>query len=92
MTRLIIPWKTALASDPSTLPTSTETASSNNVHEVSKEDNDQSANNVITTEEQIEAFHIIRALLRDTVSVKRIAMRDVQSYCGILLDDNRKPI
>jgi hypothetical protein len=27
------------------------------------------------------------------VAVKRIALRDVQSYCGVLLDDNnRKPI
>ena len=31
--------------------------------------------------------------MRQVVDVKRIAMRDVQSYCGILLDDtNRKPI
>lgn len=85
--------KTALASDPSSLPTSTETTTSSAVQDAPKEDGDQSANNIITTEEEIEAFHIIRALLRDTVSVKRIAMRDVQSYCGILLDDNnRKPI
>lgn len=48
---------------------------------------------VITTEEEIEAFHIIRAILRETVSVKRIVLRDVQTYCGILLDDNnRKPL
>jgi predicted type IV restriction endonuclease len=46
-----------------------------------------------TTEAEIEAFHVIRAILRETISVKRIVMRDVQSYCGILLDDNnRKPI
>jgi predicted type IV restriction endonuclease len=46
-----------------------------------------------TTEEEREAFHLIRAILRDTVSVKRIAMRDAKSYCAILLDDNnRKPI
>jgi hypothetical protein len=48
---------------------------------------------VITTEEETEAYHIIRAILRETVPVKRIVMRDVQRYCGILLDDNnRKPI
>ncbi len=46
-----------------------------------------------TTEEEREGFHIVRALLRDTVDVRRIAHRDVQSYFGILLDDNnRKPI
>lgn len=46
-----------------------------------------------TTEEEREGFHIVRALLRDTVDVRRIVHRDVQSYFGILLDDNnRKPI
>jgi predicted type IV restriction endonuclease len=48
---------------------------------------------VTTTEEEREAFYIVKAILRDAIDVKRIAMRDVQSYCGILLDDNnRKPI
>jgi hypothetical protein len=48
---------------------------------------------IVTTEEELEAYHIIRAILRETIGVKRIVMRDVQSYCGILLDDNnRKPI
>ena len=34
-----------------------------------------------------------KAIVRSAVDVKRIAMRDTQSYCGVLLDDNnRKPI
>lgn len=46
-----------------------------------------------TTMEELEAFHSIKALLRDIVSPRRIFMRDAQSYCAILLDDNnRKPI
>ena len=48
---------------------------------------------VVTTAEESEAYHIVRAILRETVAVKRIVLRDVQSYCGILLDDNnRKPL
>lgn len=48
---------------------------------------------VITTEDEIEAFYIIRAILREAIAVKRIVLRDRQTYCGILLDDNsRKPI
>jgi predicted type IV restriction endonuclease len=48
---------------------------------------------VVTTDEEREAYLVIKAILRDLVDVRRIAMRDVQSYCGILLDDNnRKPI
>lgn len=48
---------------------------------------------VITTPEEMEAFYIIRAILCSTINVSRITIRDNQSYCGILLDDNnRKPI
>lgn len=48
---------------------------------------------VATTEEEHEAFHMVKAILRREVDPKRIIMRDTQSYCGVLLDDNnRKPI
>ncbi len=48
---------------------------------------------VVTTELETEGFHIVRAILRELVSSKRIVMRDAQSYCAILLDDNnRKPL
>jgi hypothetical protein len=48
---------------------------------------------IVTTAEEIEGFHIVRAILRDVIPVKRIHMRDALSYCAILLDDNnRKPI
>lgn len=50
-------------------------------------------NKVVTTEEEHEGFHLVKAILRKTVDPKRIIMRDTQSYCGVLLDDNkRKPI
>jgi hypothetical protein len=48
---------------------------------------------IVTTAEEIEGFHIVQAILRDVVSPRRIIMRDAQSYCAILLDDNnRKPV
>lgn len=48
---------------------------------------------IVTTEEEIEGFMIVKAIVRNAVDVKRVAMRDNQSYCGVLLDDNnRKPI
>lgn len=47
----------------------------------------------VTTAEEIEAFYTVRAILRGLIPLKRIIMRDAQSYCAILLDDNnRKPI
>lgn len=48
---------------------------------------------IVTTDEEVEAFHIVRSIIRTKVEVKRIIARDTQSYYGILLDDNnRKPI
>ncbi|MBE9012575.1 type I restriction enzyme HsdR N-terminal domain-containing protein [Pseudanabaenaceae cyanobacterium LEGE 13415] len=48
---------------------------------------------VVTTEEELEGYHIVKSILRETVDLKRVAYRDVQSYFGILFDDNnRKPI
>ena len=48
---------------------------------------------IVTTAEEIEGLHIVRSILRGVVSPRRIVMRDNQSYCAILLDDNnRKPV
>lgn len=48
---------------------------------------------IVTTAEEIEGLHIIRSILREVVSPRRIVMRDNLSYCAILLDDNnRKPV
>lgn len=50
-------------------------------------------NKIITTEEEREAFYIIKAIVGARVKASRIFMRDKESYCGILLDDNnRKPV
>ncbi|WP_370588655.1 restriction endonuclease [Pseudonocardia sp. C8] len=48
---------------------------------------------VVTTDDEIEGFQIVRAIVCSEVSVDRVAARDTQTYFGILLDDNnRKPI
>lgn len=49
--------------------------------------------NVVTTQEELEGFYTVRAIVRSLVPAKRVVMRDAQSYCAILLDDNnRRPI
>lgn len=54
---------------------------------------DEPVSKVTTTEDEHEGFHLVKAILRREVDPKRIIMRDTQSYCGVLLDDNnRKPI
>jgi hypothetical protein len=47
----------------------------------------------ITTEEELEGYRIVRAIVCSEVSIVRIVARDTKTYFGILLDDNnRKPI
>ena len=54
---------------------------------------DEETSKVITTEEELEGFRIVVAILRRKITTERIVHRDTQSYFGILLDDNnRKPI
>lgn len=48
---------------------------------------------IVTNPEEIEGLHIVRSIVRQVISPRRVVMRDAQSYCAILLDDNnRKPI
>ncbi|TDQ29731.1 type I restriction endonuclease [Tenacibaculum caenipelagi] len=48
---------------------------------------------IVTTEEEMEAYRIVVAILRKKIQVERVAYRDTQSYFGVLLDDNnRKPL
>lgn len=48
---------------------------------------------IVTTQEEIDAYNIIRAIGAEIVSPAQIVMRDAKSYCAILFDDNnRKPI
>lgn len=55
--------------------------------------NKSSENTSIFTEEERQAYYMIKAILHKVVVPSRVFYRDAQSYCGILLDDNnRKPI
>lgn len=57
------------------------------------QDRDETEDKILTTLEELEGYHIVRAVVRSVVDAKRIVQRDAQSYFGVLLDDNnRKPI
>lgn len=45
---------------------------------------------VETTDEEIEAFFVVKSILRTIVDSNRITHRDAQSYFAILLDDNNR--
>lgn len=57
--------------------------------ETAREEDEES----VTTEEEVEAFMIVRAIAARIVPVSRVVMRDAKSYCAIIMDDsNRNPI
>lgn len=54
---------------------------------------DVAGDDILTTEEEIEGFHIVKSIIRTIITPERIVHRDTKSYFGILVDDNnRKPI
>ncbi|MFP8488113.1 type I restriction endonuclease [Gracilimonas sp. Q87] len=60
---------------------------------VSEEELESKDNGIETTEEEIEGYHIVKAIVSEVVSPSRVHHRDTKSYMGILLDDNnRQPI
>lgn len=57
-------------------------------HLQSEQENDDGK--VVTTEEEMEGFLIVKTILRQTVNPSRVFYRDAQSYFAILLDDNNR--
>lgn len=48
---------------------------------------------IVTTQEEIEGYLTVKAILRKVVDIERITHRDALSYFAILFDDNnRKPV
>ena len=46
---------------------------------------------IVTTQEEIEAFYIIRSILRQHINSERITYRDAKQYFSVFIDDsNRK--
>ena len=59
----------------------------------SEDDEQKDESEIITTLEELEGFHIVKAITRAVSEAPRITHRDTKSYCGILVDDNnRKPL
>jgi predicted type IV restriction endonuclease len=50
-------------------------------------------NEIVTTEDEIEGYLMVKSLLRGVIDTNRVIIRDAKSYCAVLLDDNnRKPL
>lgn len=48
----------------------------------------EDVNKVITTNEEIQFYQIVRSLIMEHVELGRISYRDTESYFNVLLDDN----
>lgn len=54
---------------------------------------EQKPQELVASSDEVEAFQIIRAILREAIDPRRIFLRKAQSYSTVLLDDsNRKSI
>ena len=61
--------------------------------ETTQPDITEPASKIVTTDEELESFYIIRGILSEFAPVEDIVHRDTESYFGILYrDNNRKPI
>ncbi len=64
------------------------------VKELSEEINENETENnieickIVTTFEELEAFAIIKSILRSEINLDRITSKDTESYFGVLLDNN----
>jgi predicted type IV restriction endonuclease len=48
---------------------------------------------IVTTEEELQGYYIIKSILAGMIDLNRVAYKDVQSYFGVLLDNKTtKPI
>lgn len=87
----------ALGSGPGAEPgdeVATEPAETDDQNAGDQEPDDQDASPVIvTTDEELEGYRIVKAIACGEVTPDRVAGRDAKSYFAVLLDDNnRKPI
>ncbi len=75
------------------MPTDVERPNTASAPQAALDDGDEPQGDIVTTEEEIEGYSIIRAICCSEVPAKDIVMRDAKSYCAVLYqDNNRKPI
>jgi hypothetical protein len=57
---------------------------------ISIEQNLEDISKINTTDEELEAFMIVKTILRQKIPATRITYRDAQSYFAVFLDDNNR--
>ncbi|MEM1309397.1 MAG: type I restriction endonuclease [Cyanobacteria bacterium P01_D01_bin.44] len=63
------------------------------VQDQTSEDTLEDDEGIVTTNEELEGYHIVRAILSEVVESDRVTHKDTKSYMNVLLDNNSwKPI
>ena len=57
---------------------------------ISVEQNLEDISKINTTDEELEAFMIVKTILRQKIPATRVTYRDAQSYFAVFLDDNNR--
>ncbi|TDR32017.1 type I restriction endonuclease [Hydromonas duriensis] len=53
-------------------------------------DLEENNNEIVTTEDELEAYRIIKSIASEATQASRVYLRDSKSYCAIILDDNNR--
>jgi hypothetical protein len=51
---------------------------------------DDPGNGIVTTDEELEGYRIVRAIVCSEVAATRVVYRDAKVYFAVLLDDNNR--
>lgn len=70
-----------------------ETEETQQAQQLDDADRKDDSNGIVTTEEELEGFYIVKSILRNVIDSNRIIHKDSKSYFAIFVDgNNRKPI
>lgn len=57
-----------------------------NIQEIEQEQETSNSSQIITTEEEIQSYYIVKSILRGHIDINRISYKDTASYFGINID------
>jgi hypothetical protein len=78
--------KSALASEQSDAAQAGEQSD----QQESGEDDSKGGRTIETTQDEMDGYFIVKSIVREVIDAHRVTMRDTQSYCGVLIDDNSR--
>lgn len=73
-------------------PSSSQAMSKSNADDVATDIDavEDEASKIVTTQEELDAFNIIRAILSEHIDIDRVQYKDTESYFGVLIDGKVK--